>query len=47
LKSICIPRNVEMLGKLCFPGHSKKLNSLEWLTFENHSLLAQIEDSCF
>jgi hypothetical protein len=47
LKSICIPRNVEMLGKLCFAGHSRKLSSLEWLTFENDSQLARIEDSCF
>jgi hypothetical protein len=47
LKSMCIPRNVEMLGKLCFAGDYEKFNSLESITFENDSRLIRIEDSCF
>jgi hypothetical protein len=41
LKSICIPRNVEILSKFCFYG-----SKLESITFESESRLTQIEDSC-
>jgi hypothetical protein len=42
LKSICIPRNVEILPKSCF-SRSK----LESITFESESHLTLIKDSCF
>jgi hypothetical protein len=47
LKSICILRNVEILGKSCFAGDCTKFNSLESITFENDSRLTRIEDYCF
>jgi hypothetical protein len=42
LKSIFIPRNVEVLPKLCF-SHSK----LELITFDYKSGLTEIEELCF
>jgi hypothetical protein len=42
LKSICIPRNVEILPNDCFRG-----SKLESITFENESRLKRIEKNCF
>jgi hypothetical protein len=42
LESICIPRSVEVLRKLCFSSSTFAL-----ITFENESALARIEDLCF
>jgi len=45
LKSICIPRSVEILGKSCFAGQSGfggKPSSLETITFESESRLTRM-----
>jgi hypothetical protein len=43
LKSVCIPRNVEILGSGCF----FECKQLESVTFEEESRLCRIEENCF
>jgi hypothetical protein len=47
LKSICIPRSVELLGKGCFKGSSKAFGRFERITFESYSRLTRINGFCF
>jgi hypothetical protein len=42
LKSICVPRSVELLGKSCFIR-----SSVETLIFESQSRLRRIDETCF
>jgi hypothetical protein len=47
LKSLCIPRTVEVLGKRCFAGSGRTKNVVGAITFESESRLIRIEEGCF